>query len=396
MRAACLLIASAFLGLGAFGEDCLSEECLADHAVLLQRRVAADKGARQSHKTVGIVVLGDQHFQKVYAPQLRSMRCYAEKHGYDMHILDGSEFDACAHIKGDFFFRKHCTVSKFLESKPLNYSAAVLDGDVVVAAPIRGLDKWVNHGADIQLYNRCLVHEIAAGNYLVRNTPFARDFLMRWANYYHKQPKGWSSYDNGAIQLVVMETVQVEGFKTCSDMYHGLTNWSVDDLNPYWDYIHCTKEALGPARAWKLNNGSLTLWPRFEFFVADGIFLNSKASEDVGPIMHHGIKDPDQVTDLYYQDLSQCQISKTNIIRSAEELGTAALSMAQGYPEYFPEGHRCKQCADHCMKTFSCEPLDDAELPRPRQIAPGQPDSFVLLDLPSLRNHSWGWMSRQV
>ena len=37
---------------------------------------------------------------------------------------------------------------------------------------------------------------------MVRNTPFARDFLMRWAKYYDQRPSGFSSADNGAIQLV--------------------------------------------------------------------------------------------------------------------------------------------------------------------------------------------------
>ena len=35
---------------------------------------------------------------------------------------------------------KHCTVSKFLETQPPSYTAAIFDGDVVVAAPKRSLD----------------------------------------------------------------------------------------------------------------------------------------------------------------------------------------------------------------------------------------------------------------
>ena len=68
---------------------------------------------------------------------------------------------------------KHCTVSKWLETQPAHYIAAVFDGDVVAAAPKRGLaatsegdrkslsilslkpeDTWIDHGADVQLYNR--------------------------------------------------------------------------------------------------------------------------------------------------------------------------------------------------------------------------------------------------
>ena len=126
---------------------------------------------------------------------------------------------------------------------------------------------------------------------MVRNTAFARDFLMRWANYYDHRPSGFSSSDNGAIQLVaplvppafsccslscftpdvlrkvvcwakVMETLRVEGYETCFDMYKNLTSQAppcatlmrqapdeapesrqVTDLQPYWDYVHCTKEA---------------------------------------------------------------------------------------------------------------------------------------------------------
>jgi hypothetical protein len=38
---------------------------------------------------------------------------------------------------------KHCTVSKFLESQPASYTAAIFDGDVVVAAPMRSLETRV-------------------------------------------------------------------------------------------------------------------------------------------------------------------------------------------------------------------------------------------------------------
>ncbi|CAE7781001.1 unnamed protein product [Symbiodinium sp. CCMP2592] len=197
---------------------------------------------RSTRRNVGVVVVGDPSFQRRYQAQIKSLRCYADRHGYDMHLLTASEYGECKRFK-DFFFRKHCTVSKWLETQPAHYIAAVFDGDVVAAAPKRGLDAWIDHGADVQLYNRCLFHEIMAGNYMVRNTPFSRDFLMRWAKYYDRRPKGFSSADNGAIQLVVMETLRVEGFDTCFNMYENLTS-SVSNLQPYWDYVHCTKEAL--------------------------------------------------------------------------------------------------------------------------------------------------------
>ncbi|CAK9094684.1 unnamed protein product [Durusdinium trenchii] len=336
--------------------------------------ISASKLRTQSN--VGIVVVGDPSFQRRFDAQIRSLRCYANRHGYEMHLLTASEYAECKRFK-DFFFRKHCTVSKFLETQAPSFTAAVFDGDVVVAAPMRGLDKWINHGADIQLYNRCLFHEIMAGNYMVRNTPFARDFLMRWAKYYDQRPSGFSSADNGAIQLVVMETIQVEGYNTCYSMYRNLTD-KVTNLNSYWDYVHCTKEAIGPARAWTLPKGRLTMWPRLEFYVADGVFLNRWASSEIGPIMHHGVKDPQDVVSFYYKDLDQCEINETSVLRSAKELGETALHLAQSYPEYFPAGRGCKQCAD-------------SEEPRPRQVVDFRASSFTIVDSAESRRHSWGW-----
>ena len=48
---------------------------------------------------------------------------------------------------------------------------------------------------------------------MVRNTPFARDFLMRWAEYYDQRPSGFSSADNGAIQLVESWQTKIQRLK---------------------------------------------------------------------------------------------------------------------------------------------------------------------------------------
>ncbi|CAE8590089.1 unnamed protein product [Polarella glacialis] len=270
-----------------------------DDAVLLQR--SGDKfsiqQAEAGKRNIALVTLADKSFQKMFAMQLTRIRCYAKRHNYQVKLLDGNEYKQCSTLFF-FYFRKHCTIAKWMESQPANLVVAVLDGDNVVAAPSRPLDKWADHDADVQMYNRCLTHEIAAGNYMARNTKFARDFMFNWAGYFQKMPTGWSSCDNGAIHLAVMEAAQVEGYQTCYNMYRAL-NESVHHLDTYWDFVHCAKQALGPARAWKLPTGSLTVWPRFEFFAVDYYAFDKSASNEVGPVFHHGIKEDKLVTEFY-------------------------------------------------------------------------------------------------
>lgn len=39
-----------------------------------------------------------------------------------------------------------------------------------------------------------------------------------------------------------------------------------------------------------------------------------------------------------WQDLDQCQLNESAVLRTAKQLGETALHLAQSYPEYFPKG----------------------------------------------------------
>ncbi|CAK0871263.1 unnamed protein product, partial [Prorocentrum cordatum] len=193
---------------------------------------------------------------------------------------------------------------------------------------------------------RCLFGEVMAGNYMVRNTAFARAFLRRWAWYNTVMPRGgFSSSDNGAIHLLVMETVQVEGYDRCFNLYRKLDR-GVNDLSKYWEFVKCTHGAIGPPRAWQMKSGSLIVWPRLQFFVVDGMFVNKLASDDIGPVMHHGIKDAKDVTTHYWKDLRSCSLNAANVTVSASDLGQEFLKLARNYPEHYRQGNGCRQCAD--------------------------------------------------
>merc|ERR1712032_1076448 len=103
---------------------------------------------------VGLLTLADRMFQKLYAPQIASMKCYANYHGYDHFLFDQNDFPDCDKYRGDFFYQKHCLVSRFLELQPANYVAVIFDADVVAVVLNRGLGEWLDGGVDLQFYTR--------------------------------------------------------------------------------------------------------------------------------------------------------------------------------------------------------------------------------------------------
>jgi len=315
---------------------------------------------------INIVILGDKRFQKKYESQIRSLQCFVDHHGYRLQILQGNEYRECMDLH-DYFFRKHCTVSMWLGDQDPKLVVAVVDADVVAATLDRGLEKWAGHEADVQLYQRCLLPEIMAGNYMVRNTPFARSFLRNWSLYNKEMPIGYSSSDNGAIHLVVQDTVQATNFPKCKKMYKSLKLMSTNDLTQYFAFTKCSLDAIGPPRDWHTRGGVLTVWPRFNFYAADGVYM-SKNSGPIGAVLHHGIKDKQDVLGHYYSDLPKCKLNTGKVQRAEGAIGRSADALVPMYPEFFLQGRNCtgtalRQCPARCMRTLSCYPLQDGEEP---------------------------------
>eukprot|EP00929_Paragymnodinium_shiwhaense_P070390 TRINITY_DN3564_c2_g1_i2.p1 TRINITY_DN3564_c2_g1~~TRINITY_DN3564_c2_g1_i2.p1 ORF type:complete len:826 (-),score=190.34 TRINITY_DN3564_c2_g1_i2:219-2696(-) len=311
---------------------------------------------------VGILVVADKHFQRTYSAQIATQKCFAKRHGYELWILEGHEFTACARYR-DFFFKKHCLVAKFLEARPPSYVAVVIDADVIGVVLERGLEQWILKGGDLQFYERATALEVAAGNYIAKNVPWTRRFLMEWANYEYKRPPGYSSSDNGALHVHVLEFLQLPGAKKCRDAYSKLRKH--DPGGPeYWEFITGTKNALGPPRRWRVPgepNGTLTVWPRLHFFVMDGVYSSLTASNYLGPVMHHGIKNADIVKQRYWKSLQRCELNSKVVLRSASQYGGMLLGLARSYPQFYKKGNKCKQCVERCVKTLSCKPLEHDE-----------------------------------
>ncbi|CAJ1341497.1 unnamed protein product [Effrenium voratum] len=385
--------------LGIWAQDCQKF----DQQALLQTRspgkvLAPDVSGKRG---TGIVILADENFRTKFHPQIEAVQCYARRQGYDLWLLNGTEFLECQRFLNSFFFLKHCAVAGLLEQQSPEYSVAVIDGDVVPVVLNRSLDAWME-GGDLAFYERVLGEEVMAGNYIAKNKPWVRKFLRTWASMMDRQPPGFSSADNGALHLVLLEALEVSGKEKVAALYSNLTE-TVDNLDPYWHFVKEAVRALGPPRKWNLDQTSLgrehhcsgcrlSIWPRMSFFADDGVYLNRQSSS-VGPVMHHGIKSHEDVA-AYYEDTASCHL-RGGVQVQKEQLGQVALSLAaprlhrasatrskiagvlaasahpihslrptlvapshpESYTDLYLQGD-CAQCAGHCVANFTCRPLD--------------------------------------
>ncbi|GMT03239.1 hypothetical protein PENTCL1PPCAC_25413, partial [Pristionchus entomophagus] len=132
--------------------------------------------------------------------------CYSSVHNYPLHIIVDDVYADCQ-IHKDKFFRRHCTIEKFLaDNLRPNDWLLVMDADIAVINPNFLLEKYFDSRFDITLFDRFFNWEVAALSYLVRNSETGRRFVRDFASWEFKLPnvKGHGT-DNGALHPYLME-----------------------------------------------------------------------------------------------------------------------------------------------------------------------------------------------
>ena len=150
-----------------------------------------------------------------------------------------------------------------------------------------------------------------SGGFGVKNNAKTRKFLNMWANLEMSQPTGFSSSDNGAIHLALMnwfKGINHTKVQECTAVYRALID-DVTNLDPYWNFVYCARRALGMGewegqffyrekdkilkevrtKALQLkNNGiSVKIFPRFKGFMVDWVASDQSKSA----VFWHGVKD---------------------------------------------------------------------------------------------------------
>jgi Protein of unknown function, DUF273 len=156
--------------------------------------------------------------------------------------------------RGDFNHNTHKATAFQITAREIvkACSVFVFDADVFPYRTEVPLDHWHNitmgSNESLVFYVRSLSYKIAAGNYQIRNTPSAREFLRSWAAYQFQQPWGFSSKDNGALHIHLMRSLglgseQYHLQNRCGSMYTSLDQ-PVENLTDYWNFIRCTRDFL--------------------------------------------------------------------------------------------------------------------------------------------------------
>jgi len=265
-----------------------------------------------------VVFFGDERYGSKHGKYRMNRlfwECYGNKWGVLTRFLNPKDFTDCQHHT-DWYMSRVCAMAVLVESLGRNVTASLrsldldlkgvrwiihLDMDTIptnLAKPLSVFtNAWGDH--DLVFYERFHNGEIMAGNYAVRVSETAANFLRGWESQAGLlNPKLWVSgnHDNGVLHIQVLNFLKSrlppnDCWKHADDALESVVkafNASFS-MNSYDAFVSRTKLALGPNR----NFGNLLIQRRGLGFCADDtaapVFFDSKYS-----FCYHAIKGVDK------------------------------------------------------------------------------------------------------
>jgi len=273
-----------------------------NHGTLFEAREYDSTIIAKQYPTVLIMQFSDEHHLNQFIPQHKSVKCWAEEHGYRYLLADPLDFPDCNRQDVDWFHRMLCALyHTMVSNEDVDYFVKI-DGDVVGGASPLGLEHWIDDGADVIVQERLYTAEVNAGFYILKNSFAAIEFVHTWMEYAWKLPGGgYHGMDNGSLHLALLDFLHLKGREECWDLYRGLNG----TLTSYFEYVACARRLLGPPRRhhnttlYKKYGGlKVTLWPAMFGPMMDLWFLPDRRNRLYYPL-HHGIKDIESQVDIY-------------------------------------------------------------------------------------------------
>ncbi|CAJ1341119.1 unnamed protein product [Effrenium voratum] len=250
--------------------------------------------------------------------------CYSKKWGASVLFIDPRRFEKCQ-LHTDWFFRRVCAVASLVEAfvrdSKENVSETAdsfglpvaprwifhLDGDSMLSnldLPLSDFTvPWDREGKSLVFYERFHNGEIAAGNYALRVSELAAQFLRGWERKVSETKNvKFTNSDNGVLHLHLVWYLQKELSFPQGSLQNASHAWASvlrqfrasKDIGSYDRFVALVKLALGPRRDFK----HLLVGRRGHGFCADDwtkMYLSKLH------VCHHAVKSAAQLVKMIGQ-----------------------------------------------------------------------------------------------
>uniref|UniRef100_A0A913IAS6 Nucleotid_trans domain-containing protein n=1 Tax=Strongyloides stercoralis TaxID=6248 RepID=A0A913IAS6_STRER len=194
---------------------------------LLNNILLIKKNNFSNDNKIAIVMIFDGENFMDYEVAINTTYCYSLQYNYMFEIIDESDTSEYSVncLQKDFMFRRHCILANFASKFDgiINY-ILFIDGDVGVINPLHKIEEYLpKNDEEIIFYDRIFNKEIAAGSYIMRNSFFTRNLLNSFANYEVNVSSSNDGRDNVALQVVILNllniTMYVDEYDHCMELY---------------------------------------------------------------------------------------------------------------------------------------------------------------------------------
>ena len=227
---------------------------------------------------ITMLIVNDMKHKERYKTNTKNLKGYAELNNYVFVEKTPGDEERCNDVK-NFFFKKHCIVYHYMVDIGDKEWIFVLDGDNAVRNPNTNikLEQFIKNDKDIMYYYRFHNNEIAAGNYAIKNTEWAKNYLKGYYELYNTY-KGYN-HDNGALHYYLLPEKN-----KCNEFYRNPSS----SLTIYDKYVGCVHKELQAAN-FPLKD-HIFVYKHGKAWTYDGWVINYKWSKET--LMHHAMKRP--------------------------------------------------------------------------------------------------------
>lgn len=224
---------------------------------------------------IGILVIADDAISNRFDQHLASLICYTQRHAYQFIRIHPKEYPACLGMTQSIYFQKQCLTLMYLTNNAHIRWLLVSDIDVLVMNISKKIESYLPNAISEPAIHLILREkfngEIAAGNFLIHNHPWSRQFLSTWMQFERQTSHmKFHNYDSGSLHLHLLGSLVGKVDPSIYDRCFQIYNATIDHAM-YHRYVGCCKCALGGR--WEFEH--VRILRRGHSFARDGLGVDS-------------------------------------------------------------------------------------------------------------------------